>query len=593
MSDQQFADAFYKKFYSDLPRDQFDQKLGITPPPPSEAQSTIKGAGDTALGLLGPVGQAAKAVVGTETGREAIKNIPSSALEFGKSVVQPILHPVETATAFKNLGMGVLEKTGILPKGEHEKYADAAGQYVMDRYGSGENLRRSIAKDPVGVAADLSMFLTGGGAAAARVPGMVGRVGEVARTAGRAIDPVVAAGKGAKAAGQVGSEVLGGLGAHTGGRPLQIAAEAGAAGGERGQRFLENLRGQVPAEQAVDAARQGLNAMVEQRGKAYRTEMSKLGLLDKPLSFDKIDDALAKATEIKTYKGIDISPTTTEVRKQMTEAIQMWRRLDPKEFHTVEGLDKLKQMLGDIYEGTKPGTPERVAARKIYDGVRQTILAEAPQYKRVMEAYEKASDHIKQMEKSLSLNPNASVDTSLRKLQSVLRDNVNTSFGHRRELADFLVKAGAPHLLERLAGQALQPWLPRGLGRLGMELGAIITGATKATGLLAAGSPRLLGESAYYLGKASPYGVPAGRASFQIGRGARALDSRKMLQEDVREALRDKKGFTEDEIKVLRSATRPNAKSDVMIRARDLLRKKETGGKIGTIPMEPKYQGPN
>jgi hypothetical protein len=37
------------------------------------------------------------------------------------------------------------------------------------------------------------------------------------------------------------------------------------------------------------------------------------------------------------------------------------------------------------------------------------------------------------------------VDTTLRKLQSILRDNVNTSYGYRGELAKFLVNAGAPN----------------------------------------------------------------------------------------------------------------------------------------------------
>src|SRR5262245_45560868 len=89
-----------------------------------------------------------------------------------------------------------------------------------------------------------------------------------------------------------------------------------------------------------------------------------------------------------------------------------------------------------------------------------------------MNAYAKASDIINELERTLSLNPNATVDTSLRKLQSVLRDNVNTSFGRRRELAEYLVNHGAPNLIERLSGQALKPLASRGLGRLGMQVAA-------------------------------------------------------------------------------------------------------------------------
>lgn len=519
--------------------------------------------------------------------------IPSAG-RFARDVAQPFIHPVETAKSLKDLGLGILEKTGLKESAGHEKYADAVGQFFVDRYGSIEKAKHTLETDPVGMAADVSMFLTGGGSAAARLPGIAGKIGEVTRTAGRVIDPLVGAGKVAKGVGYAGSEVLGALGSHTGGKPLQIAAKAGAEGGEGARAFQENLRGAVPAEAALESARQGLAQMVEQRGAAYRTEMAKLGLADKPLNFDKIDDALTKATEVKTYKGVDISPTTTEIRQKMTEAVQMWRRLGP-EFHTAEGFDKLKQMLGDIRDGTERGSPERLAANKVYGAVRQAIIDEAPQYKKVMEAYEEASNRIKEMEKSLSLNPNASIDTSLRKLQSVLRDNVSTSYSHRRELAEFLVKAGAPHLMERLAGQALQPWLPRGLGRLGaqvgMEMGTMFGGLTKMTGLLALGSPRLLGESAYYLGKASPYGVPAGRASFQTGRIGQQLDAKKMLQEDAKAALIDKdQKFTTDERRMVRLVARGTASVDERLQVKKLLEGQSEPLRITVAPQG--YGGP-
>jgi len=464
----------------------------------------------------------------------AVTNLPSSAVQFGRDLIQPIIHPIDTATAIKDVGKGVLQKTGVLSGEDAIPHADAVGQFFSDRYGGMENLKKTLATDPVGFAADLSTVLTGGGALAARAPGMAGKVGQVVGQAGRAIDPLVGAGKIVKGAGVVGSELVGGLATHAGGEALRTAARAGAEGGAPATAFLENLRGKAPADEAVAAARQGLGEMVKQRGAAYRTEMAKLGLDTTVLDFTKIDDALIKASGVKTYKGQDLSPSTTEIRSKMTQAIQEWRALPPKDFHTPEGLDALKKKLGDIYEGTQPGTPERVAARQIYDGVRQTIIDQAPQYAKIMTAYEEASDIIKQMEKTLSLNPGASVDTSLRKLQSVLRNNVNTSYGSRKELAQYLVNAGAPNLMERLAGQALQPWLPRGLGRLGAQigvelgLGAGAHAAGAGLGALAPGlaisSPRLMGESAYYLGKASPYGVPAGRGAFQAGREGQAQD---------------------------------------------------------------------
>ncbi len=104
-----------------------------------------------------------------------------------------------------------------------------------------------------------------------------------------------------------------------------------------------------------------------------------------------------------------------------------------------------------------------------------------------MKGYEEASNQIKEIERTLSLNPNATIDTSLRKLQSVLRDNVNTSYGRRGELAEYLMNVGAPNLMERLAGQSLKSPFARGLGRLIAQ--GIVHGTAAMAGHAALGPP--------------------------------------------------------------------------------------------------------
>jgi hypothetical protein len=171
--------------------------------------------------------------------------------------------------------------------------------------------------------------------------------------------------------------------------------------------------------------------------------------------------------------GQVISESTQAIRQKIAQTVHEWKTLPPADFHTAEGLDALKQKIGDIRDATAYGSPERVVANQAYSAIRRTITEQAPKYANVMDAYTKASDIINELERTLSLNPNATVDTSLGKLQSVLRDNVNTSFGRRRELAEFLVNYGAPNLIERLSGQALKPWTARGRGKLGMQVATI------------------------------------------------------------------------------------------------------------------------
>lgn len=530
-----------------------DAFLGTKPPPPKD-QSWLGAAKDKAL-------EVGSDVLGF-AGRTA-KNVPSSALQFAKDVVHPVLHPVETAEALKNLSLGVAEKlpegikhagpvgsalSGIAAAGKttggHEQYADAMGKFIADRYGSIDNFKKTVETDPIGAMSDLSLILTGGGSAAARAPGIAGRVGEAVSTLGRATDPINIATKTGELAGKGAAGLIGSLGTHTGGESIKTAARAGFEGGDAAKAFQENIRAAEPMEETVRAAKQAVNTLRQERGEEYLKGMKEVGADKNVLEFDKIDRAYTKAAGINMYKGQDLSPATAKIRDQLRQAIDDWRALDPTEFHTAEGLDALKKKIGDIRDDTLPHTPPRIVADRVYQGIRGTIIDQAPKYAKIMEGYEEATKTLNEIERTLSLKPDATIDTSLRKLQSVLRDNVNTSFGRRKELAQYLVDAGAPHLMERLAGQALRPGFARGIGRLGAQLAAelaLLTGLgghgavgsglrmARAAATLPLMSPRGVGETAYYAGRAaSPLGYIPGKknlaeGAFQAGRATRSL----------------------------------------------------------------------
>jgi len=500
------------------------------------ALNTVRAVAPYAQGIPGPIGTMAAAVNNIDPAavKETVSNIPRSAVEFGKNTVQPILHPIDTATSLKDLGLGVMEKTGILSGTEHEKYADAVGQFLVDRYGSIENVKKTMKTDPVGFAGDLSMILTGGGSLAARAPGVIGKVGEVAGVAGRAVDPLRAVAGAGKFAGHVAAEVAG---LSSSPQSLRIAQEAGHAGGAEARAFRENITGAAPLESAVDEARGAVSHMYKVKGDEYRQGMGTVKADPTVLDFNKIDLAVSNAQGVKTYAGRSgtgaqqsLSPKTEGIRTEMTNAIDDWKKLDPAEFHSAEGIDALKQQLGDIRDATQPHTPERVVADRIYNAVRQTIVDQVPEYAKVMKGYEKSSKQIKEIETTLSLKPGTNVDTALRKLQSSLRDNVNTSFGRRTELVEMLKDANAPHLMAKLAGQSLKSWTPRGLARFVAAAdipaigAALMAGAPGAAAGAAAAipmmMPRLMGEAAYGIGAARRRLKPLAsvpRISRQIG----------------------------------------------------------------------------
>jgi hypothetical protein len=122
-----------------------------------------------------------------------------------------------------------------------------------------------------------------------------------------------------------------------------------------------------------------------------------------------------------------------------------------------------------------------------------------------MKNYTEASEQIKEIERALSLGKTASADTAMRKLQSLMRNNVNTNYGQRLELAKQLETMGGNELMPALAGQALNQFTPRGLQRGASPATAYLAygagGPIGAAVDLAASSPRLVGEAAYKYGQ--------------------------------------------------------------------------------------------
>ena len=345
---------------------------------------------------------------------------------------------------------------------------------------------------------------------------------------GSMLSPNVISG-GAKAVGK-GIKHIAGQATFVGPKALEIAYSAGKEGGEAAQAFRENITKSVDLADIIPEVKSSIDNMRAARNAGYVSDMKELGKNVTPLNFDEIDKAVARSTQVKTYKGQDLSPSTTKIRQEMNDAIKEWRSLDPAEYHTPVDMDALKQKLGDLMENTLPHTPERVVASDIYNAVRQTIIKQAPEYAPIMKAYENSSAQIKEIEKALSAGKNASADTGLRKLQSILRDNVNASYGSREQLAKYLIANGSPHLMEKLAGQSLSPYTPRGLGKLAQNVGAHMAAiaAAASTGGVApiltfmagvpVSSPRLMGNLSYLSGVAARYGekIPA-KAAIRTG----------------------------------------------------------------------------
>jgi len=286
-------------------------------------------------------------------------------------------------------------------------------------------------------------------------------------------------------------------------------SEAYKAGKTGNQAFVENMRGLAPMENVLNQAKASLSNMRQDISKEYKLGMMDVGTDKSVLSFKGIDKAISNAKDIASYKGQNINPEAGKALQEIRATVDEWKNLPANEFHTPEGMDALKQKVGGILEGIPyEAGKARTIAQNIYHSIKNEIADQAPKYNEVMKGYSEGQDLIKEISKSLSLGDKASVATGLNKLQSLMRNNVNTNYGYRQELANTLMKKGGGDLMPALAGQALSAKTPRGLVGQGLDvsalLGTALTGgahipATLAT--MATTSPRLMGEAAYKAGQ--------------------------------------------------------------------------------------------
>jgi hypothetical protein len=456
-------------------------------------------------------GQSQKMSLGDVVSGAAQNFIPSG-VNLAKNIYSTIRHPIDTAENLYHLGAGVVEKA-IPGQQADEPVADAAGKYLSDRYGGLENIKKTIATDPVGFLADGSVVL-GGGGAALKAAGTMAKVGDAATTAGRIANPLALALKGTQLGGKVAgkgiSEALGAT-SGAGGDSIRTAYAAGLKGGAPAQAFADNMRGNVPIENIVNTAQQGMEKLRADRSNDYLAGMGSVNSDPTVLNLSPIDKAVNQTFDINNFKGIDLSPSTAATRQKITDVVDLWKQQNPADFHTAAGLDALKKSVGFILKDTKPGTADYTVAKKAYDAIKGEVTAQVPQYADTMSDYAKASDNLDDLESTLSLGPNANTDTTVRKLQTALRNNVNTSFGRRTTLAQMLADNGAPNLMESIAGQTLSPTHARGLGYAltGGEIASVpsllATGhygaAASIVPALAMQSPRLAGEGALAAGK--------------------------------------------------------------------------------------------
>jgi len=310
-----------------------------------------------------------------------------------------------------------------------------------------------------------------------------------------------------------------GLGMTTGAGEEAIG-QAFQAGKTGNQTFLQNLKGEVPTAEVLDQAKEALANIRATRMAGYKegiktTMPSQEIVAGKalPIPMKRLDFAPITDKLDETIQSLKVeTPTTSKFKigkeelskvKELESIVGEWKK--DSTLHTAEGLDALKQRLDALYPESPMQRQAQRAITSVRNTVKDTIVSQDKNYAKTMKAYEESLTMEREIERALSLGDRASADTAIRKLQSLTRNNANTNFAYRKELANALKTQGGEDLMPALSGQALSSWTPRGLAGQGTALGIGATGALTvnpgAAALLPLTSPRTVGLGAYGMGK--------------------------------------------------------------------------------------------
>ena len=461
-----------------------------------------------------------------------VKNIVPSTLGLVGDVATAVLNPIDTASAVYTLGKGVLAHAlpeGAINDDEAKQLASSLGDYYVNKYGSLEGFKEALATDPASIIADASSVLTMGGGALAKglqVAGQASKLAPVSKAAevagkvasfGQAIDPVRAAVSpivgGVKAISRkdILPNVTGGM-TGAGAEAIATARAAGRKGGEAGASFLEAMRSSNPnVESLVDDAKRSLDVIKNQKSNEYRQAMSAMGKDITPLDVTPIQKSMDSSWKSVTFRG-KLDPKVSPYIKEAKDIVDDWLSPSNVRLHDAIGLDELKQRLGDlVYNPDLKNKTAKALIDRVYNSVKTEIIKQDPTYATTMSKYQKATEQINEITKELGTGGKGSKASQYKKLMSAMRDNVNTNYSARTDLLNQLEAAGGKNLPERLAGESLGNWMPRGLqaaalGPATLSAGGLsaLTGSPIPLAISAAttlgSSPRLMGNAAYGLG---------------------------------------------------------------------------------------------
>jgi hypothetical protein len=446
----------------------------------------------------------------SDAAMEAAKNVPHSAYQ---TFVEPIVNYEQTLQGLKQVGKGIYSKAeGAFKDQDKEQKAkdeaaiDALKQHYVTTYGSEEGFQKEFRNNPLSILSDASMFLTGGGSMAAKLPGIAGKAGEAVATVGKAVDPLMAAAQVPKVAGKAITSALNAPATVQSGSAfgsLQKAYEAGVA---KDPVFWDHYSGKADANSLIDKVSGAIGDVAEKRSADYMAGMDPIKA-KQGLDYQPVLDAISSARGAQG-RGVGAFYGQTENRAAQSvlneiEKLVNDRMLKPSGHpnHTLQGFDSLKRSIGDYYQDVRGNPEAKKVVDNVYNAAKQSIVNVDPKYAKIMDQYAEASQRLNDLK---SFERGKTSEIKINKILKTYRT------GDKGNLLSDLYKYD-PKLISAIAGRDLSQFFPQGLRGI-LTSAPLYGGAAalvnpSAIAGLALSSPKIMGGLNYGLGSIA--GAPA------------------------------------------------------------------------------------
>lgn len=303
--------------------------------------------------------------------------------------------------------------------------------------------------------------------------------------------------EGIKATGRLVADVAGTT-SGAGGESLKRGFDAGTRNSET---YRNAMRGKGSVYDVVDDVDKAVRTMEKNASAKYKAMLPDNGATLK-LPDKEFNDALKKATE--SISGVTSGVDDTAA-KAVNKAHTLARNIKLNGGMTFDNaLEAKKAMDGIIEPLSRAG--EKNAVRiltPIRNALNNTLESAVPEYGGARAAFRADTRLIENIKHALT---SSDPTTELRKLQGITRQSVAAAQGGKQELGAVLDAVSNKRILDAVAGGQVQQMMPRDpLRAIAAGGAAFSTHALSANPLgfttVAAFSPRVLGEAAYYAGR--------------------------------------------------------------------------------------------